>query len=105
MTNCPPCKEFTPLLAELYGEEDNEANKNFEVVACIADPNEEMYKEYLSKMPFPAMPWKDARCKAIGKKFSVRGVPRLIVLNAKTGEVIDDNAKEKVEQHGPAQVE
>ena len=105
MTNCPPCNEFTPLLTELYGDDDNVENKNFEVVAIVAEPDETKYNEYISNMPFHVLPHKDSRCKAISKKYKVRGIPRLIVLNAQTGEVVNDNAKELVEQNGPAVIE
>mmetsp|Transcript_25148 Transcript_25148/g.29522 ORF Transcript_25148/g.29522 Transcript_25148/m.29522 type:complete len:106 (-) Transcript_25148:447-764(-) len=36
MHNCPPCREFTPLLVELYSEV-NESNKELEVVFFSGD--------------------------------------------------------------------
>ena len=36
MHNCPPCREFTPLLAELY-RETNENGKKMEVVFFSGD--------------------------------------------------------------------
>ena len=36
MHNCPPCREFTPLLVELYNE-TNENGKIMEVVFCSGD--------------------------------------------------------------------
>ena len=36
MHNCPPCREFTPLLVELYNEH-NENEKVIEVVFCSGD--------------------------------------------------------------------
>ena len=36
MHNCPPCREFTPLLVELYNEH-NESEKLFEVVFFSGD--------------------------------------------------------------------
>ena len=36
MHNCPPCREFTPLLVELYTE-TNESAKIMEVVFCSGD--------------------------------------------------------------------
>ena len=43
-------------------------------------------------MPWPALPFKDGRIKALAKEFKVRGLPQLIVLNAETGETIYNNA-------------
>ena len=36
MHNCPPCREFTPLLVELYNEH-NESEKVIEVVFFSGD--------------------------------------------------------------------
>ena len=35
-------------------------------------------------MPWLAIPWKDARLKRVVKHFKIKGLPRLIVLDAKT---------------------
>ena len=89
--DCPPCREFTPMLAELY-REMNESGMVFEVVFVSGDATTEAYTEYLGEMPWPALPHKDPRIKAIAKRFQVKGVPRLIALNAKTAEVIHESA-------------
>ena len=41
----------------------------------------------------------------VAKKFNIRGVPRLIMLNAKTGETIDDNCLKAVKETGPIAIE
>ena len=66
MHNCPGCREFTPLLVELY-REVNEDQKKLEVIGVITDRNEELYNEYYEEMPWPAIPIKDKRIKAIAK--------------------------------------
>jgi nucleoredoxin len=55
MHNCPPCREFTPLLASLY-EELNADEKVFEVVFFSGDKSEEQFDEYYSEMPWTALP-------------------------------------------------
>ena len=102
MVNCPPCKAFTPLLAELYNDDENSENKNFDVVAFIVEKDADKYNEYQTTLPFHVMPHKDSRVQALGKKHSVKGLPRLIVLNAQTGDVVNGNAKDIVEEQGPA---
>ena len=52
-------------------------------------------------MPWPALPFSDARIKNIAKTFKVKGVPRLVVLNAKTGAVINDTAVNVITEQGP----
>ena len=91
MHNCAPCREFTPLLAELY-HEMNQLNVLFEVVFISGDKTLEEFEEYFAEMPWPAMPFRDKRIKNVAKTFNVKGVPRLVVLNMKTGEVIKDQA-------------
>ena len=104
MHNCPGCREFTPLLVELY-REFNEDGKKFEVIAFVTDRNEELFTSYYAEMPFPAIPFKDKRIKAIGKDFSIKGLPQLIVFNAATGETIMENAVDIVTQLGPVMLE
>lgn len=74
MHTCPPCREFTPLLADLY-QELNEDEKQFEVVFFSGDSNNDHYVEYYAEMPWPAMPWKDPRIKSVAKEFKVKGLP------------------------------
>ena len=38
MLNCPPCRAFTPLLADLYND-TNSSEKVFEVIFCSGDKN------------------------------------------------------------------
>ena len=100
MHNCPPCREFTPLLAELYNEV-NENEKQIEVVFFSGDQDQNVYNEYYGEMPWLALPFKDPRMKAAAKHFGVRGLPTLVVLNAKTGETIEGSAVSIVTQQGP----
>ena len=104
MHNCPPCREFTPLLAELYNDHNQDA-KVMEVVFLSGDQDQNKYNEYFGEMPWLALPFKDARVKPAAKHFQVRGLPRLIVLNAKTGAPVNDNAVQIVTEQGPVILE
>ena len=72
-------------------------------VSC--DKTVEQFHEYYSEMPWLAMPFQDPRIKNVAKTFKVRGVPRLVVLNAKSGAVICDQAVEIVSAQGPVIIE
>ena len=74
MHTCPPCREFTPLLAMLY-EEVNEHGKQIEVIFCSGDGKKEQYDEYFEEMPWPAFPHNDPRIKQVAKEFRVKGLP------------------------------
>ena len=56
-------------------------------------------------MPWLALPFKDGRMKPAAKHFSVRGLPRLVVLNAKTGETVHEDAVAIVTEQGPVILE
>ena len=104
MHSCPPCREFTPLLMELYADM-NEDQKMFEVIFFSGDSDEATFREYYGEMPWAALPFKDQRMKTAAKKFGVRGLPRLVVLNAKTFEVVNDDAVRIVSEQGPVILE
>ena len=55
---CPPCRNFTPKLAEFYKKIKDTANGNsFEIIFVSSDKSEDEFKEYLSEMPWLAMPF------------------------------------------------
>ena len=55
MHNCPPCRAFTPMLADLY-EEYNEDEKKFEIIFFSGDKSEEEFNNYFGEMPWLALP-------------------------------------------------
>ena len=89
MHNCPPCRQFTPVFAELYNEL-NENGKVIEVIFCSGDKTQEEFNEYYGEMPWLALPKGDARMVNLAKKFEVRGVPRLVVIKP-DGTVVEQN--------------
>ncbi|CDW74563.1 dc1 domain-containing protein [Stylonychia lemnae] len=103
MHNCPPCREFTPIFAELYNE-TNESEKQIEVIFVSGDKTQEEYELYYGEMPWLALPKGDSRLPSLAKKFEVKGVPRLIVLKP-DGTVINNSAVQKVTQEGPAAIQ
>ena len=56
-------------------------------------------------MPWLAMPFQDPRIKNLAKTFKVRGVPRLVVLNPKSGAVVCEQAVEIITSQGPVIIE
>jgi len=75
------------------------------VVFFSGDKQEDVFKSYFSEMPWLAIPFKDARLKRVVKHFNIKGLPRLIVFNAKTKEVLDSDAVERVTEQGPVIIE
>ena len=102
---CAPCQEFTPLLIDVYNEINEENPKMMEVIFLSGDQTQELYDKYMAKMPWIAAPRGDEAVKNAAKAFNVRGVPRLVMLNAQTGETLNDNYLDEVKTEGPVAVE
>ena len=68
MHNCPPCRKFTPLLAEIYNEVNSD-EKKMEVIFLSGDKTQEEYDKYYAEMPWLALPKGDERIANIAKHF------------------------------------
>mmetsp|Transcript_41400 Transcript_41400/g.74989 ORF Transcript_41400/g.74989 Transcript_41400/m.74989 type:complete len:424 (-) Transcript_41400:124-1395(-) len=91
---CPPCRGFTPQLAEWY-KKDLKA-KGLEVVFVSSDRDEGAFKEYFAEMPWLALPYAERDLKAtLSKKFKVQGIPSLVILGS-DGKVITLDGREAV---------
>lgn len=91
---CPPCRGFTPKLAEWY-EKDLKA-KGLEVVFVTGDRDEDSFKEYFNEQPWLAVDFnaKETLSK-LNKTFKVQGIPSLIILDA-DGKLITKDGREAV---------
>nr|CAB3495662.1 unnamed protein product [Digitaria exilis] len=97
---CPPCRQFTPKLIETYKELASQG-KSFEVVFVSGDKNDEAFNAYFAKMPWLAVPFSDSEGrKGINGRFKVSGIPHLVILDAKTGEVYTEDGVEFVTGYG-----
>jgi len=92
---CPPCRGFTPKLAEFYKE--SLKAKGLEVVFVSSDRDEAAFKDYFGEMPWLALPFKEREMKeALSKKYKVRGIPSLVILDGETGETITTDGRSAV---------
>ncbi|TVU46616.1 hypothetical protein EJB05_06162 [Eragrostis curvula] len=97
---CPPCRRFTPKLIETYNELASQG-KSFEVVFVSGDQDEEAFNSYFAKMPWLAVPFSDSEGReGLNDRFKVSGIPHLVILNAKTGEVYTEDGVEFVSEYG-----
>ena len=93
---CPPCRFFTPKLAEFYKSLRRD-HKAGEVVFISSDQDETAFDSYHATMPWLAVPFQDeARRQALQAAFKVKGLPTLIVLDAE-GRLITDDGRSKVD--------
>ena len=98
---CPPCRGFTPVLAEFYNEV-RATHPDFEIVFVSSDQNEQSWQEYLNSMPWKSLPFGDARKGSLGTEHGVSGIPCLVIVNPSTGAVITKNGRGDVQSKGAA---
>merc|ERR1712188_271199 len=76
---CPPCRGFTPELADKY---TNGLNEKMEIVFMSSDKDEGEFKSYLAEMPWLAMPYANRSAKeTLSELFEVQGIPTFVVLD------------------------
>ena len=90
---CPPCRGFTPVLAQFY-EEVNKDAKVFEIIFVTSDRDDAAFKEYFGTMPWKAAPF-DIDRNAIKTMHGVQGIPMLAIFKA-DGTKLSDNARGEV---------
>jgi len=87
---CGPCRGFTPKLAAAY-KKLQDAGKSFEIVFASSDRDEASFKSYHSEMPWLALPYSERALKEkLSRKFKVRGIPTLVLLDAEAGTITVD---------------
>ncbi|KAL4228827.1 hypothetical protein ACF0H5_011867 [Mactra antiquata] len=95
---CPPCRGFTPALAEFYKAN----NDKFECIFVSSDRDDASFKEYFGEMPWNALPFEERDLKnKVSEKYGVRGIPTLVILKP-DGTVICENGRGDVASSGNA---
>jgi len=100
---CGPCKQFSPALADFYRAAQSQSQSpsavgpKIEIVFVSSDQDQQSFRKYYSGHPWVALPYSAAE---IGKKLAVdyriKGIPSVIVLDAKTGHYVTNNGREDV---------
>ena len=94
---CPPCRGFTPVLAKKF--QAHAAECGIAVVFISSDRDQASFDAYFKEMPWLALPFSDkARRAGLGKKYDVRGIPSLIVLDA-TGKLVTSDGRGTVDKY------
>ncbi|GFR81050.1 nucleoredoxin-like [Elysia marginata] len=77
---CPPCRGFTPQLADCY-KAIKAAGKSFEIVFVSFDRDDASFKEYYGEMPWLSLPFDSDQKEKLSNEYGVSGIPALIILN------------------------
>lgn len=90
---CPPCRGFTPKLAEFY--KDGLKDK-MEIFFVSSDRDQKSFDEYFAEMPWQALPFEKREEKGtLSDMFGVEGIPSFVVLNS-DGTIITTDGRTKV---------
>lgn len=77
----PPCREFTPVLADAYEQLKVRCDPGFEIVFVSCDEDKEAFDEYCAVMPWLAIPFPDLETKRrLNRRFDIEELPCLIIL-------------------------
>ena len=91
---CPPCRGFTPKLADMYLSAFKA--KGMEIVFVSSDRDPESFSEYYGEQPWAALPFSNRAAKAAAsQRFKIRGIPSLVILDSE-GNTINGDALQSV---------
>jgi len=99
---CPPCRQFTPILADFYTElKDN--NAKIEIVFVSSDRSENDMKSYMNEShgDWMAIPWGSPITSTLKQKYNVSGIPALIIVK-KNGTIVSTDGRSDVHRKGTA---
>jgi len=92
---CPPCRGFTPLLAEKYRTLIQEG-KPFEIIFISSDRDEASAAEYFKGMPWLMLAFSHRDMKqSLSSLFEVSGIPTLILIDSE-GVTITSEGREAI---------
>ena len=75
---CPPCRQFTPHLAQIYKTLQASHPGQFEIVFISSDRDKAGFDGYYSQMPWLTIPYDErSRAAKIGSDLRVNGIPCL----------------------------
>ena len=84
---CPPCRQFTPKLAEFYNK-INSNGKKLEIIFCSSDNDEKSFNEYYNLMPWTSIPFNSPVTSSLGRSLWIFSIPNLYILDNQ-GNIID----------------
>jgi len=91
---CPPCRGFTPKLAEWYGK--SLKDKGLEVIFVSSDKDESEFDSYFAEQPWLALDYSNRKEKEqLSNLFGIRGIPSLVIVD-KDGSIITKDGRAAV---------
>ncbi|XP_061181171.1 uncharacterized protein LOC133189790 isoform X1 [Saccostrea echinata] len=93
---CPPCRGFTPKLAEFY-KSMKENNQPIEIIFVSHDRDQASFDGYYGEMPWHAISFDDQDAREnLAKKYGVSGIPYLVIMDSQ-GNILDKEGRGTVQ--------
>ena len=89
---CPASKTMLKSLKNFYTDA-NLQQRTLEVVLVSSDRSADDWQQWHGTMSWLSLDWSDKKNDEMRKKFEVRGIPRLVILDAKTGFPITEKGR------------
>nr|ABF22607.1 16 kDa thioredoxion [Carcinoscorpius rotundicauda]2LUS_A Chain A, Thioredoxion [Carcinoscorpius rotundicauda] len=98
---CPPCRGFTPILADMYSELVDDSAP-FEIIFVSSDRSEDDMFQYMmeSHGDWLAIPYRSGPASNVTAKYGITGIPALVIVK-KDGTLISMNGRGEVQSLGP----
>jgi len=98
---CGPCRGFTPVLAKTYKAAIADG-KEWDVIFLSSDRDKKSFESYYAEMPWKALPYDKRKIKdQFSKKFKVRGIPYLIMVHPRSGEILNKEGRSAIMAENP----
>merc|ERR1712071_666122 len=93
---CPPCRQFTPVLADFYTDLKDSGAK-IEIIFVSSDRSEGDMRSYMNEAhgDWLALPWGSQITSVLKHKYNVGGIPCLVAVK-KDGTVITADGRSDV---------
>ncbi|XP_046326261.1 nucleoredoxin-like [Haliotis rufescens] len=92
---CPPCRGFTPALAQFYNT--MKKSGQLEIVFVSSDRDQASFDNYYKEMPWLALSFEDREMKAkLCQTFEVTGIPCFVLMDGSTGKLITKDGRSHV---------
>ena len=79
---CPPCKNFTAKLTEMYTKY-NESGKKVEIIFSSRDKDVDTYNKYRKSMPWIALAFENPINNALATMYHLEAIPTIVILDPK----------------------
>eukprot|EP01084_Bolivina_argentea_P048833 89900_1 len=93
---CPPCRGFTPVLKRCYNQWKKQ-NKQIEVIFCSGDSDINTFQNYFKDEhgDWLAIEFGSQTIQNLQNLFSVRGIPKLVVID-ELGHLVDADGRSTI---------